>query len=752
MNEQESGPGSRPSDSAAGATYTRAWGELLVSTADHKRPHSGPGLMRGFTPVLGLVAAAVMAGSCGEGGPPSQITATGLVTGLVYFDANGTRQQDGDDVVLPDVRVALVQTQIFDTVRTITTNTNGEFAFSGVEVGNYRTVVDTTTIGDSAVVALIQPAVINVTPDDTLDISVAISFPVLNTEEARDAPLGTKVFVVGIALNDAGAFGDSTVHVADPLGALRAVRAGPGFFVASDSIRLRGTTSTRNGQPVLDLDRYVPEVLAASELPVQDTVTTAEAATAINFTSDAALVRVDTARVSQTATVNGDLVVTVDDGSGPLDVVLDGDISFNIGQFLLPGSYIRVSGLLIPTGSDTWRLKPRSANDLELIVPVLSIAAARTRPVGEIVFVDGILLNDWDTFADSTVHVSDTSASIRGIRIPRVTSSAGDSVRFVGTVAQRNGQNVIDGATVFFLGVAQVPVPGKISTGTAASADAGELDAALIRIDSARITDTMTVNQDFVVTIDDGSGGVDVVLDSDVGFNQGLFDIPGLVPGTYLKVTGLLVPSGSGDWRVKPRFDADLGLTVPVITVAEARARPAGQIVFTDGVMLNAWAAFADSTAHIADVTAALRGIRIAPKSLDIGETVRFVGTMSVQNGQPVIADVAAFSLGGLNPQSPVNLATAEATTARAGALDAALARIQNCVITSTGASGGDFLLTVDDGSGPVVVVLDKDIFVSFGDYTAGAIVNVTGLLVPTGSGTWVMKPRQDIDVVLVQP
>jgi hypothetical protein len=723
MTEQESGPRNR---------YTGSTGWVL----------------------LGLLAAGLIGSACGDagGGGTGVIEAKGLVNGLVYFDANGTRLSDEGDTPLQDIKISLVLTQVLDTVRSAKSDLNGVFSFTGVPVGNYRAVVDTTTIGDSAVVALIQPAVISVTPNDTLDLSVAISFPVVTTEDVRDMPLGVKAFVVGIALNDAGAFGDSTVHVADPTGALRAVRAGPAYFVASDSIRLRGTTATRNGQPVLDLDRSVPQVLAASELPVQDTVTTAEATTAVNYTHDAALVRVDSARVSSTTTVNGDLVVTINDGSGPLDVVLDGDINFNVGEFLLPGSYVKVSGLLVPTGSGTWRLKPRSATDLELIVPVLSIASARTRPVGEIVFVDGILLNEWDTFADSTVHVSDTSASIRGVRVPRVTSSSGDSVRFVGTVALRNGQKVVDRAAAYFLGVAQVPVPGKITTGVAASADAGQLDAALVRIDSARITDTMTVNQDFVATIDDGSGSVDVVLDNDVGFNQGLFAVPGLVPGTYLKVTGLLVPTGSGDWQLKPRSDFDVSLTVPVISVAAARARPAGSIVFTDGIMLNDWSAFGDSTAHIADVSAALRGIRVRPAFLVIGETVRFVGTMTVQNGQPVITDVAPFSLGGLNPPSPVPLATAEASSARSGALDAALVTIQNCVITSTGASGGDYLLTVDDGSGPVIVVLDKDIFVSFGSYTPGVIVTVTGLLVPSGSGTWVVKPRQQTDVIIITP
>ena len=81
------------------------------------------------------------------------------------------------------------------------------------------------------------------------------------------------------------------------------------------------------------------------------------------------------------------------------------------------------------------------------------------------------------------------------------------------------------------------------------------LDAALVRMSNATISDTATVAGDFVLTVDDGSGVVEVVLDQDVGFLL----VP-LVPSGVINVTGVLVPTGSGAWQLKPRSGPDLAV------------------------------------------------------------------------------------------------------------------------------------------------------------------------------------------------
>ena len=177
-----------------------------------------------------------------------------------------------------------------------------------------------------------------------------------------------------------------------------------------------------------------------------------------------------------------------------------------------------------------------------------------------------------------------------------------------------------------------------------------------MRVDSARVTDTLTVDDDFVVTVDDGSGPLELRLSNSIPFDTGPF----LVPGADVKVSGLLVPVSAGQWQLKPRLNADLEVEVPVISIVDARATTVGEIVFIDGVALTARTAFADSTLH-----------------------------------------------------------------------------------------GWDFVMTVDDGSGALEVVLDKDITFNLTPLVVGTIVDVTGVLVPTGAGTWQLKPRGSGDIFI---
>ena len=481
------------------------------------------------------------------------IEATGTVTGVVYFDANATRQLEDEDELFDGVRIGLVVAGSGDTVAFATSRDGGVFNIAGVAVGDYRVAVDTTTVGDSAFVASVDPANITVRPADTVSIEVAISFPLVTVAEALALPIGTNVFVDGIALNARETFGDSTIHVADTSGALRAIRAGPSAVFPGDSIRLRGTMATRDGRVVLNLDRRAPSVLAIAELPAPDTVTTAVAGAAGAGVLDAGFVRIDSARITDTTTAAGDFVVTVNDGSGPLAVLFDQDVAFIPEQFLVPGADLAVSGLLVVAGPGVWQLKPRSDADVDVTVPVISVAEARMSSVGDLVFVDGVALNDLAAFADSTLHIADTSGAIRATRVRPANILPGDSVRLIGTIANRDGEPVIDLPRAFLLAVSRVPPAQRVTSMTAGNGGGGTLDAALVRVPNATISSTATVAGDFVLTVDDGSGVLEVVLDVDIGF----FLVP-LVPSVVIDVTGVLVPTGSGAWQLKPRNGGDV--------------------------------------------------------------------------------------------------------------------------------------------------------------------------------------------------
>lgn len=300
--------------------------------------------------------------ACGNAGADRvlSIQATGLVKGSVHFDGNGSRVLDPGDVSLRGVKVRLVARGTRDTVAQASTDTAGRYRLTSVQVGPYVLLVDSTTI-DSGQVVRIDTGDVTVRPDDSVAVTVLVSFPRINVAQARALAVGKKVFVDGVALNGLATFGDSTVHLADTSGAIRATRVRAAFISAGDSVRFLGTRSTRDGQPTLDDVRSF--ALGIPGLPPARRVSTAVAAAADAGLLDAAQVKVVDARITDTATVAGDYRLTVNDGSGSVAVLLDQDAGLTRSPYV-PDVVIDAAGVLVPAGPGVWRLKPRSNPDL----------------------------------------------------------------------------------------------------------------------------------------------------------------------------------------------------------------------------------------------------------------------------------------------------------------------------------------------------------------------------------------------------
>ncbi len=321
-----------------------------------------------------LVAALLALGlaSCDNGGADRAIgvTATGVVRGYVYFDANGSRTSDAGDVAFAGARVRLLAPVSRDTLLRATTGIDGRFRLAGVPVGTYAIVIDSASAGDSARVIGVDSATATVRPDDSLSVEGIISFPIRTARQVRTLPLGTALFVTGVAFHARETFSDTILHVVDTSGAIRATRVRPGSSAqAGDSVRIRGRIATRLGQRVLD-DVSV-FVVGPTLIPTAPTLTSAAANTAAGGVRDGALVRVLNALVSDTATVAGSRTMTVSDGSGALIVVLDraADVGFRPplpAGLYEPGRRFDLLGVLVPTGTGVWRLRPRNSLDLTL--------------------------------------------------------------------------------------------------------------------------------------------------------------------------------------------------------------------------------------------------------------------------------------------------------------------------------------------------------------------------------------------------
>jgi hypothetical protein len=410
--------------------------------------------------------------------------------------------------------------------------------------------VDQASAGDTVVVVRVDTAQIDLGPDDTVSVSVGVSYPMATVAEVRAAPVGEKVFVAGTALTGTNVFADTTAHLLAATGPLRLVRVFSGLFAAGDSVLARGTVALRDGGLVLrDVSVFT---LGVGTLSAPDSLATATAAGANGGVLDAGLVRAG-GTLQDTATVGRDLALNVDDGSGALRVLIDGDVTFQLSPYLVNPARVIATGVLVPgTVAGTWYVKPRSNLDLRVLIDVLSTGQARQRAVGTRVFVDGVALNRPNLYGDSTLHLADSAGAIRVIRTVQGNIFAGDSIRVAGAIAARDGQAVISNATIFRLGLGTVPNARPVTTAEAASAVGGVLDAALVRVQGT-VMDTSRAAGDFRAVVWDGSGdSVTVILDGDV-----VFPLAGWVPGAVRNVSGVLVPE-SGVWVVKPRAPGDV--------------------------------------------------------------------------------------------------------------------------------------------------------------------------------------------------
>lgn len=294
-------------------------------------------------------------------------TTNGLVQVLVFFDRDGSLGVTAADTSLSGVKVGLVVAGGNDTAFTATTDVNGNANFNAVPLGNYTLVVDTTSIGDSLDVQLIDSALVTLRNNAPQQgVTVRLGFPAATVTEARALPLGTRVFVKGAVLAGPNTFSDTTAHISEGGTAIRlvnAANAGPATS-PGDSVRVLGTVGIRAGQPVLD-DARVNLFQFAPSVPAAVSLTTTQADDAQGGAQDAALVQLTNALITDTATVNGDFHLTVDDGSGALTVVLDQDILFPLAQFT-PGKTLSGRGVLVPTGTGSWVFKPRANTDVQL--------------------------------------------------------------------------------------------------------------------------------------------------------------------------------------------------------------------------------------------------------------------------------------------------------------------------------------------------------------------------------------------------
>lgn len=324
-----------------------------------------------LTRLRGVALAGLLAGTACENAGSSLgfgEAATGTIRVGIFLDRDGSKTPSAIDTTPAQIRVQLQPAAGGGVVRSQLTDQDGLAVFEGVPFGEYRVRPDPTILGDSLLVGRVDSATISVVPTDTIgDVVVRLDYPETSVKAARALPTGRRIFLRGILISTLQTFRDTTVHLADTSGFLRLT--GAGFLGsttgnnAGDSVTVIAYTGQRDGQPVATQARIFRLALRPPPVPIP--VSSAVAATADLGRIDAALVQVTSATISDSVTVAPDFKVVASDGSGNLEILIDGTIPVNRTLFR-PGRTMTVRGVLVPNGAGGWRLKPRDGSDIQL--------------------------------------------------------------------------------------------------------------------------------------------------------------------------------------------------------------------------------------------------------------------------------------------------------------------------------------------------------------------------------------------------
>lgn len=199
-------------------------------------------------------------------------------------------------------------------------------------------------------------------PRSSADVTVTLPTPTI--AEFRALPAGTMVTLEGTAITSTANFNDGTVHLTDETGSVRVTGLTGTTIVAGDLVRFVGSVGTLNSQPVLVNSAIAPELLGRAAVPGPTSVNAGTARSARNGSLDAALVRVALVLVRDVETVGADRQVTVQDLSGSVDIIIDGDSGIPANALPQNSIVLGVTGVLVPAEGGRWHLKPRSTSDI----------------------------------------------------------------------------------------------------------------------------------------------------------------------------------------------------------------------------------------------------------------------------------------------------------------------------------------------------------------------------------------------------
>jgi hypothetical protein len=387
-----------------------------------------------------------------------------------------------------------------------------------------------------------------------------------------------------------------------------------------------------------------------------------------------------------------------------------------------------------------------------------SVASARGLPDGSWASIQGTALTASD-FGDGGGYVADESGGI-AVLLDAGSFARGDLVVVSGTIDDRFAQRTLRAAsaTAASGGAAILPIPR-----TAGAIDES-VEGRLVTIAGVIDGGATVLSGGLAFDVADPSGSARVVIGTAAGI-----DTASWTDGRSVVVTGVVGQrdsSGTGleGYRVQPRDPEDVEL-LPVAsptpspspsgtagptpspsasatpsdlsTIAEARAAAKNARLTVRGVVTLASGTIEPGSAVMQDATGAIL-LRLGDEAGDVelGQLVEVDGTRSTKAGMESLrVSEPPRPLGTAPEPAPRPLRTGEAGEPH----EAELVVVRGALVASARrASSGSVSFDVDDGSGPVHVIIGAQLAADDESLERGAWVEVTG---PLGQDTTGAQP-----------
>lgn len=318
-----------------------------------------------------VLAIAIASVACEEDGAHTPLTvgATGTVEGFLFLDLNGDGQAGGGDEGVEGWTVRLRPPAGGGSFGTAVTDTAGFFAFKEVPIGGAVLDFDESLLGDTLELFGLDLDPFSLGAGETLDLRPGLRFMTFELAEVGALEPGIPLFTSGIALNSLNSAVRS-LHIRLGDEYLRIEDITPTAIQPGDSVRVRGRTTRQAGQLYLD-EGAVFRQRITGVVPQPVIVSTEDADGAKGGVLDAALIQIDSAVVLEVDLLdNDDVRVVIDDGTGPVEVLMRAFLGMDDDDFVPDSTYLeRTRGLLVPydDGGDTrWRVLPRTRSDFRV--------------------------------------------------------------------------------------------------------------------------------------------------------------------------------------------------------------------------------------------------------------------------------------------------------------------------------------------------------------------------------------------------